>query len=82
MATSIEALGLCEHCGQLIDISGLPAEAMNADWGCHHCGKKLTNKTFGYDEGGTKIKWVGPDLKWVNQKPAEWFSLGKTSVRV
>lgn len=71
------SLGLCEHCGVLICLEGLPADAMDAKWVCPGCGGELTHKSFGYktDQGG-KEKWVGPEGKWTTGKPTEDFVLG------
>lgn len=79
----VASLGLCEHCGILLSIEGIPADAMDAEWACPGCKGKLTHKSFGYaTEKGGKIKWVGPEGKWVGQKPAEDFTLGNFEVYV
>jgi hypothetical protein len=79
----LAGLGLCEHCGTLVSVSDYAAdESMNADWLCR-CGKKLTHTSFGYDkgtEGAKKVRWVSPDRKWTDVKPAEDFQLGKVRV--
>jgi len=75
----LATLGLCEHCGVLITISDLPADAMDGDWACPKCGKLLGGKTFGYEGEGRdckKTRWVGPKRKWVSQKPTQEFTLG------
>ena len=79
----VAGLGLCEHCGVLLTIEGLPAEAMDAEWKCPRCKKTLTGKSFGYKEVDGKWKktrWVGKDGKWVNEKPGGDFDLGVLTV--
>jgi len=79
----VEALGLCEHCGALQDVTNLPADAMSAKWGCSACGKILTGKSFGYGGKGRsykKIRWVGPGKKWVNEKCKDDFNIGNLLV--
>ncbi len=58
----------------------MPTEALDAIWACPDCGKKLTCKSFGYDQYNKRIKWVGPDGKWVNQEPEKRFRLGNFDV--
>lgn len=72
----IAALGLCEHCGVLLNISNLPAEAMDADWVCPKCNKKTTGASFGYNKENVKVKWVGPGGVWVDAEPSDDFDLG------
>ncbi len=87
---SLEALGLCEHCGALISIDGMPGESINADWVCSKCGKILSHVSFGYELDKTnkerrdfkKTKWVGPAGQWVAVKPTKDFDLGDWSVQV
>ena len=74
------ALGLCEHCGVLLDMSSLPPEAMDAVWKCPKCGKELTGKSLGYDPKHKKVHWVGPDGRWSDIEPEEDFSIGDLSV--
>ena len=65
-------LGLCEHCGVIVTMEGCPTDGK---WICS-CGGELTHKSFGVTENGDKkIKWVGPDMKWVKEKPTENFKL-------
>lgn len=72
----IAALGLCEHCGVLLNISDMPAEAMDADWVCPGCNRKTTGASFGYNEKQIKVRWVGPGGVWVNAEPNTDFNLG------
>jgi hypothetical protein len=65
----LAGLGLCEHCGELLTIEDLPAEAINAVWLCPKCNGILSGKTFGYDEKNKKVHWVGPDGKWLDKEP-------------
>lgn len=72
----IEGLGLCEHCQALLSIENMPAESMDAEWRCPSCNVILTNKTFGFEEteeGCKRTRWVGPDKKWVSQRPDRNF---------
>ena len=82
----VEGLGLCEHCGAIVSISNYAGdEAMNADWLCGKCKGKLSHLSFGFDKGSRgaqKVRWVGPNGKWTNQKPAEDFRLGGLEVMV
>lgn len=64
-------LGLCEHCGILVTMEGRSADGRQI---CV-CGKELTHKSFGVTEEGEKIKWVGLEGKWVDEKPTENFKL-------
>ena len=75
----LESLGRCEHCQVLLTLKDLPADALDAEWRCPSCNGKLSHLSFGYDKGGKgaqKVKWVGPDGKWANQKPDDNFALG------
>jgi hypothetical protein len=79
----LEALGLCEHCGAMMSIQNMPADAADADWPCPKCKKKTTHKTFGYENIGgdwKRTKWVGKDGKWTSVKPTEDFPLGNLLV--
>ncbi|MDD2730506.1 MAG: hypothetical protein PHW33_00045 [Candidatus Portnoybacteria bacterium] len=72
-------LGLCEHCGTLMTLEDMPAEAIDADWACPACGKIISSKTFGYEGKGAdcrRTKWVGPDRQWVEEKPKQEFVIG------
>jgi hypothetical protein len=67
-----EALGICEHCGTILDITGFPSESMDADWICPNCKRILSHLSFGYDketEDAKRVKWVGPGGKWVDKAP-------------
>jgi len=79
IVVSLEGLGLCEHCATPLSIEGMPADSMDADWCCPHCGKILSGLSFGYEgegQGTRKVKWVGPEGKWVAVKPTQDFELG------
>lgn len=71
----LAALGLCEHCGVLLNLEGMPMGAIDAEWRCPKCNKVINNKSFGYKQSGEKVKWVGKDGKWVNVKPTKDFKL-------
>lgn len=77
---SITSLGLCEHCSALLTIEDLPGDATGATWYCPQCKGHLTHSSFGYDrteQGAKKIRWVGPNGIWVDQRPPEGeFTLG------
>lgn len=79
----LETLGLCEHCGVLVFISDYAGDdTMDAEWLCQ-CQGKLTHLSFGFDRGSSgarKVRWVGPDGKWVDEKPTEDFTLGDINV--
>lgn len=66
---TLAGLGLCEHCGTLISMEGMPMEAIDATWLCPKCEGELTEKSFGY-ENEKKILWVGKEGKWVDRIPA------------
>jgi len=79
----LDCLGLCEHCGLLLSIEDLPADAMNAELRCPKCEGILNGESFGYDGNGEKTKktrWVGPDRNWVKERPTEPFDLGSWHV--
>jgi hypothetical protein len=83
----IGMLGLCEHCGTLLNIESMPPEAIDADWCCPNpeCRKKTSHSSFGYknSSGQGGRRWVGPEGTWVDTKPTEDFVLaGGTSVNV
>jgi len=76
----MEVLGLCEHCNELLNLSNMPLDAIDAKWACPNsdCGREITHLSFGYDSGGKnakKVKWVGPKGQWVNEKPLSGFEL-------
>lgn len=77
---SIAALGICEHCGVVLSIQDMPAEAMDGVWACPNCRKALTNESFGYSKNGKKMHWVGPEGKWVDEEPSKRFQLGNFDV--
>ncbi len=83
----LAAIGLCEHCGTLLNIEGMPAEAMGADWPCPKCKKNTTSASFGYKEVSKgkweKIRWVGKidgKLGWVTEKPTSSFRVGELEI--
>jgi hypothetical protein len=79
----VETLGLCEHCGELLSFADMPAESLNAPWVCPKCRSMLSHLSFGYaTERGGKVRWVGPDGKWAETKPAEAFDLGSWRVTI
>lgn len=80
---NVEALGLCEHCGTLQDLTNLPMDAIDAEWVCGVCKKTLTMKSFGYEDRGEdceKTRWVGPGKKWVKEKCKDNFNIGNLLV--
>ena len=64
-------LGLCECCGVVVTMEGRPTDGK---WICV-CGEELTHESFGVTESGEKIKWVGSDGEWHDEKPTEDFKL-------
>lgn len=75
----LENIGLCEHCGALLTMQDMPADAIDTDWKCPKCEGLLGNKTFGYEEINgkeQKTQWVGSDGKWTKTKPTKNFDLG------
>ena len=79
-SVSINALGLCEHCGALLNMQDIPTEGMNAEWRCPRCEEALTGVSFGF-EGNMQVRWVGPEGKWVQTRPSKDFQLGELDVR-
>jgi NAD-dependent SIR2 family protein deacetylase len=82
---NLESLGLCEHCGALLNIEDLPSDAMNAEWRCPKCKGTITNKTFGYEEVNgvyKKIQWVWKGKKWTQRKPTENFDLNNWHITI
>jgi hypothetical protein len=85
LIVGISALGLCEHCHALISLQDLPNDSLDAIWQCPKCRKTLSHLSFGYNRGGQgakKVKWVGPDKKWVDKLPDHDFELENYLVRV
>lgn len=78
----ISGLGLCQHCGVLLSIELIPQEAISCRWFCPKCKKEVDHESFGYDQKGERVKWVGADLKWTNLAPEEDFKLGGLSLVV
>ncbi|KPJ55669.1 hypothetical protein AMJ49_06600 [Parcubacteria bacterium DG_74_2] len=81
----IEALGICEHCGALVSLENLPAEALDAIWKCTKCEKELTSKSFGFEKikgEFKKTKWVGPGKKWTFVRSTKNFNIGNLLVSV
>ena len=75
----LAALGLCEGCEVLVDMTRLPTDAMDAAWVCNDCKKELTYESFGYEEVAGKwnrTRWIGANGKWTDIQPAEDFTLG------
>lgn len=81
---SLEGLGLCEHCGTLLSVEGMPGDSLDSVWTCPNCKGVLSGLSFGYEGEGKetkKVRWVGPARKWVTTKPTEDFDLGNWSVQ-
>ena len=79
----IEGLGLCEHCGVLISVEDMSGDAMDGEWHCPKCTCVLSGLSFGYEGEGKetkKVKWVGPEGKWVAVKPTQDFEVGSWSI--
>ena len=82
----LEALGLCEKCGTLLNIEGMPSDSMNANWPCPKCRENTTGASFGYtqvDGEWKKTRWVGrvgDKIEWVTKKPTVDFKIGKQDV--
>jgi hypothetical protein len=81
MNVHIAGVGKCEHCGAIVCIQNLPAEALDAEWKCPKCEGTLTHLSFGYEkpEGGAR-KFIGPDREWHNEEPGVEFDLGMLHV--
>lgn len=80
---SIESLGICERCGEILCMENLPSEAIDAEWHCPGCEGILSHRSFGFaSEQGGRAKWVGPDKKWTTTKPPDDFELGSWYVSV
>ena len=43
----MESVGVCEHCGALLTMEGMPAEAIDIKWTCSVCNGTLTHKSWG-----------------------------------
>jgi len=82
---SLDCLGLCEHCETLLSFEFMSAEALDGEWSCPSCEEPLTHRTWGFEEieGEWKsTRWVGPEEKWVDEKPTDDFALGSWFVRI
>ncbi len=79
---NLVGLGLCEHCGVLISIENMPVEAMDAEWRCPKCDQVITGQSFGYNKDHKRVRWVGKDEKWTEDKPEEDFDLDGLTVVV
>lgn len=80
----INALGKCEHCGDLANMEELPMDAMDSKWKCT-CGGELGPKSFGMKEKDGKwkrVRWVGPTGEWVEDLPIKGFTIGDLNVTV
>lgn len=80
----VDALGLCEHCNALVSLQDMPADSMDASWKCI-CQGELSHLSFGFDKASVeanKVRWVGPEGKWVQQRPTKDFELGNICVIV
>ena len=78
MCCSIDGIGLCEHCGKVVSVEGREADGI---WLCEHCGSSITHESFGFDKpsfGARKVKWVGPGLNWVGERPPPFKEGGIT----
>lgn len=82
-SVELEYLGLCEHCDIPLSFEKTPDAAINLDWKCPSCDGLLTGQTFGYKkiEGEwQRVRWVGPEGKWVDERPTEDFTVGNCLV--
>lgn len=79
---SINMLGICEHCGVLINMQEMGVAATIAGV-CPNlqCGEKLFEASFGL-EGDTLVRWVGPEGTWLSVQPTQEFQLGEWTVMV
>ena len=83
MEVAVAALGLCEHCGVLLNMADMPSDAMDVEWRCPKCDGVIGHLSFGFDrseKGAKKVKWVGPAGEWQDEKPEEPFDLGNLRV--
>jgi len=81
----VGGIGKCEHCQTLLTVEDMPAESIDVIWLCPNCEKELTGKTFGYEGQGEeteKVKWVGPEGNWQENKPNKDFDLGSWRVTI
>ena len=80
---TVNALGKCEYCGCILNVSHFSAEAINATWKCPECDGELSHESFGFDKAtkdAKKVRWVGPDRNWQDEEPQESFQLGELRV--
>ena len=63
----MESVGICEHCGALLTMEGMPAEAIDIKWTCSVCNGTLTHKSWGCKKINgewKKVKWPDENGKW------------------
>ena len=75
---TFDELGICEHCNKIILIQDYAGSEGGENWHCKHCSKEIGHASFGYDVPGIgckKVRWVGPQGKWVTERPEETFRL-------
>ena len=77
---SIDLLGLCEHCGALLNGGDTPADAVDERRRCPSCEEVLGGASFGF-EGDIQVRWVGEEGAWVDTRPTTDFQLGDLDVR-
>ena len=76
---SINMLGICEDCGAFLNMAEKPGEAIVT---CPQCKKSLSGVSFGFSEGGIRVRWVGPEISWVTLRPTQDFQVGDLTVMV
>ena len=74
------SLGICGECENVVTMTGIPMDAMNAKWVCSKCGKELGQTDFGFKEVTPgkfeRNKWVNKDGKW-SDHVTSGFQIGK-----
>lgn len=80
---NIDNLGICSACDGIISILHYANSGDAEVWHCIHCNAIVDHESFGYDKpsrGCRKVRWVGPEGKWVAELPSEHFTIGKLTV--
>jgi hypothetical protein len=74
-------LGICEHCGGFVTNSSSSPVNKKGLVICSHCKGRIKN-SFGFSPDGKRVRWVGPEGKWVRHKPESNFFLKNMNVIV
>ena len=83
----VDSLGICQYCKRVISVMDIPLKHKGPFLPCPHC-KKLTapwdtwGDSYDRDTRISERRWVGPNGKWVRNRPKRNFIVNEFNVCV